>query len=341
MRDKIKYLLLMLGLVGFTNFAVEAKQVLNSDDSPYREASTLSRIDELENQAIYNSQDLGTPLELGIIKSQEAQSSILEDRIYEDKNELGNQIELGAGKEKKEPSVYLSGSVGFTNNKNILYSPINPIEDGNFSTSIGVIAIPKIGKDLRLLLGINQGSIRYSKFRALNLDFKSISAGLIWEANPLTTVSLIGFGTTLYSFPANKELFSDVGFIANIRHDVPLNQNMLFTVAAQSESHSTTSNSVPVNVFSHYSHSLSTTLKTLLLPNLSASLGYQIKFDDYSYQRRNDINNQMNLRLEYAISPQLQIGYLANYNFNSSSNRFSNYGAFSTGLEVSTLMPLF
>lgn len=345
MKSKIKYLMLLLGLMGFTNFAssypVEAKQILNSDEREYREASTLSRIDDLENQAIYNSQDLGTPLELGIIKSQEPQSTALEDKIYEDKNELGSQIELGAGKGKNEPSVYLSGSVGFTNNKNILYSPVNAVEDGNFSTSIGVIAVPKIGKDLRLLLGINQGSIRYSKFRALNLDYKSLSTGLIWEANPRTTASLLGFGTALYTFPSNKEIFTDLGFIANIRHDIPLNENMIITVTAQSESHNTTSNSAPVNLFSHYSHSINATLKALFLPKLNASLGYQIKFDDYSYQRRNDINDQVNLRLDYAISPQLEISCLASYNFNESSNRFSNYGAFSTGLEVSTLMPLF
>ncbi len=345
MKGKTRHLLLLLGFMGFascaSSYSVEAKQILNSADSKYRGVSTLSSIDNLENQAIHHSQALGAPLELGVTKSQEVRSNIFEDRIYEDKDELGRQIELGAGKEKKESSVYLSGSVGFTNSENILFSPINPIEDGTFGSSIGVIAVPKIGRDLRLLLGIHQGSVRYSKFRALNLDFKSLSTGLIWEANPQTTASLLGFGTALYSFPANKEIFSDLGFIANIRHGIPLSQDMIFTVVAQSESHNATSNSTPINLFSRYSHSISATLKALLLPKLNVNLGYQIKFDDYSYQRRNDINNQVSLRLEYPISPQLQISYLANYNFNGSSNQFSNYGAFSTGLELSTLVPLF
>jgi Putative beta-barrel porin 2 len=344
MKAKTKYLLSLLGLMGLVNFApgpVEAKQILNTDDSKSMEASALSTIYTPEDQAIYNSQELGAPIELSIVQSQDERSNILENGIYEDKDELGTQIELGSGQLQQEPSVYLSGSIGFTSNKNILYSPIKPIEEGMFSTSIGAIAIPKIGKNLRLLLGINQGSIRYSRFRALNLDFKGISTGLIWEANPHTRLSLIGFGTSLYSFPANKEFFSDLGVITNLRHDIPINQNMLLSITAQSELHETTSNNPPSNVLSHVSHSVSTSLRTLLSPKLSAELEYRIRFDDYSHQRRNDINNQVNLKFEYAISPQLQIGYLANYNFNGSSNRFSNYGAFSTGFEVSTLMPLF
>jgi hypothetical protein len=345
MKVKTKYLFLFLGLMGFANFAsdcsVEAKQILNTDDSKSMEASALSTMYNPEDQATNNSQELGSPIELGLIKSQDVGSNILENEIYEDKDELGSQIELGSGQLQQESSVYLSGSIGFTSNKNILYSPIKPIEEGVFSTSIGVNAIPKIGKNLRLLLGINQGSIRYSRFTALNLDFKGISTGLIWEANPRTTVSLIGFGTSLYSFPANKEFFSDLGIIMNIRHDIPINQDMLFTITAQSELHETTGNNPPSNALSHVSHSVSTSLRALLFPKLNAELEYRIRFDDYSHQRRNDINNQVSLKLEYAISPQMQIGYLANYNFNGSSNRFSNYGAFSTGFEVSTLMPLF
>ena len=345
MKAKTKYLLSLLGLMILANFAsgysVEAKQVLNTDDSKSMEASALSSIYNPEDQAISNSQELGDPIELGLIKSQDVGSNILGSGIYEDKDELGSQIELGSGQLQQEPSVYLSGSIGFTSNKNILYSPIKPIEESVFSTSIGAIAVPKIGKNLRLLLGINQGSIRYSRFRVLNLDFKGISTGLIWEANPRTTVSLIGFGTSLYSFPANKEFFSDLGIITNIRHDIPINQNTLLSLTAQSELHETTSNSPPSNALSHASHSFSTSLRALLFPKLNAELEYRIRFDDYSYQRRNDTNNQVNLKLQYSISPQLQIGYLANYNFNGSSNRFSNYGAFSTGFEVSTLMPLF
>jgi Putative beta-barrel porin 2 len=345
MKAKTKYLFLSLGLMGFANFAsgysVEARQILNTDDSKSMEASALSSIYNSEDQAIHNSQELGSPIELGLIKSQDEHSNILENGIYEDKDELGTQIELESGQLQQEPSVYLSGSIGFTSNKNILYSPIKPIEEGVFSTSIGAIAIPKIGKNVRLLLGINQGSIRYSRFRVLNLDFKGLSTGLIWEANPRTTLSAIGFGTSLYSFPANKEFFSDLGVITNIRHDIPINRDMLFTITAQSELHETTSNNPPSNSLSHLSHSVSTSLKALLFPKLNAELEYRIRFDDYSHQRRSDINNQVNLKLEYAISPQLQIGYLANYNFNSSSNRFSNYGAFFTGFELSTLMPLF
>ncbi len=333
-------LFLALGLMGFVNFAsghsVEAKQILNTDDHKYMEASTLSSI-----QNIYNTQELGAPIELGIVNSQDAPSNILESGIYENKDELGSQVELKSGEFQKEPSVFLSGSLGFTSNKNILYSPIKPIEEGVFSTSVGIVAIPKISKNVRLLLGINQGSMRYSRFRVLDLDFKSISTGLIWEANPHTTVSLLGFRTALYSFPANKEFFSDLGIITNIRHDIPISERMLFNITAQSELHETTGSNPSSNALSHVSHSMSTSLKALLFPKLNAELQYQIKFDDYSRQRRNDINNQVNLKLEYAISPQLQIDYLANYNFNGSSNRFSNYGAFSTGFEVSTLMPLF
>jgi Putative beta-barrel porin 2 len=342
MKVKTKYLLLLLGFIGCAHFAaaepIEAKQILNTDDSKSMEASALSTIYDSEDSAVSHSQELGAPIELDIVKSQDTNLNILENGIYEDKDELGNQIELGSGLQQ-EPSVYLSGSMGFTSNKNILYSPIRPIEEGVFSTSIGTIAIPKIGKNVRLLLGIHQGSARYSKFRALNLDFKSISAGLIWEANPRTTVSLTGFSTSLYSFPANKQFLSDLGFSTNIRHDIPINQNVLFTIAAQSELHETTANTS--NALSHLSHSISASLKALLFPKLNAELEYRLRFDDYSHQRRNDINNQVGLKLEYAISPQLQVGYLANYNFNSSSNRFSNYGAFSTGFELSTLMPLF
>jgi Putative beta-barrel porin 2 len=342
MKVKTKYLLLLLGFIGCAHFAsaepIEAKQILNTDDSKSMEASALSTIYDSEDSAVSHSQELGAPIELGIVKSQDTDLNILENEIYEDKDELGNQIELGSGLQQ-EPSVYLSGSMGFTSNKNILYSPIRPIEEEVFSTSIGAIAIPKIGKNVRLLLGIHQGSARYSKFRALNLDFKSLSAGLIWEANPRTTVSLTGFSTSLYSFPTNKQFLSDLGFSTNVRHDIPINQNVLFTIAAQSELHETTANTS--NALSHLSHSISASLKALLFPKLNAELEYRLRFDDYSHQRRNDINSQVGLKLEYAISPQLQVGYLANYNFNSSSNRFSNYGAFSTGFELSTLMPLF
>lgn len=341
MKVKTKYLLLLLGFIGCAHFAaaepIEAKQILNTDDSKSMEASALSTIYDSEDSAVYNSQELGAPIELGIV-NQDTNPDILENGIYEDKDELGNQIELGSGFQQ-EPSVYLSGSIGFMSNKNILYSPIKPIEEEVFSTSIGAIAIPKIGKKVRLLLGIHQGSARYSKFRALNLDFKSLSAGLIWEANPRTTVSLIGFSTSLYSFPANKQFLSDLGFSTSVRHDIPINQSVLFTIAAQSELHETTANTS--NALSHLSHSMSASLKALLFPKLNAELEYRLRFDDYSHQRRNDINNQVGLKLEYAISPQLQIGYSANYNFNSSSNLFSNYGAFSTGFELSTLMPLF
>jgi hypothetical protein len=333
----MKVLLLLLGFIGCAfAYPIEAKQILNTDSGKYMEASALSTIYDAE-EATYGSQTLGSSVELSTVKSQDANLNILENGAYEDKDELGNQIELGGL--QQEPSVYLSGSIGFTSNKNVLYAPIRPIEEGTFSTSIGAIAIPKIGKNLRLLLGFNQGSARYSKFRALNLDFKGISAGLIWEVNPRTTASLTGFSTSLYSFPANKEFLSDVGIITSIRHDIPIDQNVLFALAAQSELHETTANAS--NALSHLSHSMSASLKALLFPRLNAELEYRIRFDDYSHQRRNEINNQINLKFQYAISPQLQIGYLANYNFNSSSNRFSNYGAFSTGFELSTLMPLF
>jgi hypothetical protein len=333
-------LFLALGLMGFANFAsgclVEARQILNTDDNKYMEASALSTI-----QNIHNSQELGAPIELDIVNFQDVRSNTLESGIYENKDELGSQIELKSGEFQKEPSVFLSGSLGFTNNKNIFYSPIRPIEEEVFSTSVGIIAVPKISKNLRLLLGVNQGSMRYSRFRVLNLDFKGISTGLIWEANPRTTVSFLGFGTALYSFPANKEFFSDLGIITNIRHDIPISEHMLFNITAQSELHETTGSNPSSNALSRVSHSISTSLKALLFSTLNAELEYRIKFDDYSRQRRNDTNNQVNFKLEYAISPQLQIGYSANYSFNGSSNRFSNYGAFSTGLEVSTLMPLF
>jgi Putative beta-barrel porin 2 len=345
MKAKIKHFLLLLGCIGSAQIAssrsVEAKQLLSTDDHQHREASALSTIYDPADRGIYDSQSLGAPIELGIIGSQESHSNILENELYEDKDELGSQIELGNGQLQQEPSVYLSGSIGFTSNKNILSAPIKPIEEGVFNTSVGVVAIPKIGKNLRLLLGINQGSVRYSRFRALNLDYKGMLAGLIWETNPRTTLSLTGFGTALSSSPANKVFFSDIGLIANIRHDIPVNENMLFNIAAQSEFHETTGNNPPSNTLSHFSYGLSTSLKALLSPKLNAELEYRVRFDDYSHQRRNDINNQVNFKLGYAISPYLQIGYLANYNFNTSSNRFSNYGAFSTGLELSTLMPLF
>jgi Putative beta-barrel porin 2 len=344
MKGKISLNFCLTALIFSTAFpahSVVAKPILNNDDAKQMESSNLSTIENIEEKSSRNSQDLGVPIELGIIKSQKSYSKIFESETYDDKDELGNLIELETGEAKKEPSVYLSASMGFMSNKNVLFSPVKPIEEGVFSTSVGVNAIPKIGKNLRLLLGINQGSIRYSKFRALSLDFKNISAGLIWEAAPRTTISLIGFGTALYSFPANKEFFSDLGVIANVRHDIPINQDMQLSITAQSESHTTTSGSNFSTVSSHYSHSIGTNLKAVLLPNLNANLGYRIRFDDYFYQRRNDINNQVSLKLEYAISPQVLLGYIANYDFNRSSNRFSNYGAFSTGFELSTLMPLF
>lgn len=343
MKGKISLNFCLIALIFLTAFPVHsvvAKPILN-DDIKQMEASNLSTVENTEEKSSHNSQDLGAPIELSIVKSQNKHTSILEDGLYDDKDELGNLVELETGEAKKEPSVYLSASMGFMSNKNILFSPKNPIEEGIFSTSVGVNAIPKIGKDLRLFLGINQGSIRYSKFSVLSLDYKNISTGLIWEANPRTTLSLIGFGTALYNFPANKEFFSDLGVIANVQHDIPINQNMLLSVTAQSESHATTSGSNFSTSSSHYSHSIGTNLKAVLLPNLKADLGYRIRFDDYSYQRRNDINNQVSLKLEYAISPQMLLGYVANYDFNSSTNRFSNYGAFSSGFELSTLMPLF
>lgn len=344
MRGKISLKFCLLTLIFSTAFSVHsvfAKPILNDDNIKQMEASNLSAIENIEEKSSHNSQDLGAPIELSIVKSQKRYSGIFESEIYDDKDELGNLVELETGEFKKEPSVYLSASMGYMSNTNILFSPVKPIEEGIFNSSVGVNAIPKISKNLRLLLGINQGSIRYSKFSVLSLDFKNISAGLIWEANPRMTLSLIGFGTALYNFPANKEFFSDLGVIANVRHDIPINKNMLLSVTAQSESHATTSGSNFSTFSSHYSHSIGTNLKAVVLPNLNANLGYCIRFDDYSYQRRNDINNQVSLKLEYTISPQMIIGYIANYDFNNSSNRFSNYGAFSTGLELSTLLPLF
>jgi Putative beta-barrel porin 2 len=344
MKEKISLNFCLLALTLLTAspiHSVVAKPILNDNDIKKMEALNLSSIENTEEQSSRTSQDLGAPIELSIVKSQKRYSDIFESENYDDKDELGNLVELQTGESKKEPSVYLSASMGFMSNKNILFSPVKPIEEGVFSTSVGVNAIPKIGKNLRLLIGINQGSIRYSKFRALSLDFKNISTGLIWEANPRTTLSLISFGTALYSFPANKEFFSDLGVIANVRHDIPINQDMQLSITAQSESHATTSGSNFSTTSSHYSHSIGTNLKAVLLPNLNADLGYRIRFDDYSYQRRNDVNNQVNLKLEYAVSPQIILSYIANYDFNRSSNRFSNYGAFSTGFELSTLMPLF
>jgi hypothetical protein len=343
MKEKISLTFCLLGLILSAISPIQsvvAKPILN-DDIKQMEALSLSSIENAEEKSSRNSQDLGAPIELSIVKSQQKYSNIFENEIYDDKDELGNIVELQPGADKREPSVYLSASMGFMNNKNILFSPIKPIEESIFSSSIGVNAIPKIGKNLRLLIGINQGSIRYSKFRVLSLDFKNISTGMLWEANPRTTVSLIGFGTALYSFPTNKEFFSDLGMIANVRHDIPINKDMKLSIIAQSESHATTSGNNFSTFSSHYSHSIGTNLKAVLLPNLNADLGYRIRFDDYSYQRRNDINNQVCLKLEYPITPQMLLSYIANYDFNSSSSAFSNYGAFSSGFELSTLMPLF
>lgn len=213
-----------------------------------------------------------------------------------------------------KPVAHLLGQVGYFQSNNI-FSGVDPVDDGLFSTGLTLFVAPKLGNKTNLITAIDGKLIRYVEHSNANYNLLRLRAGLRHQ------LTLEMFGEIGWN---NQKLF-----IAKTG-DRFLNENALRLALQRQDK---ISNNLWLNSLYEFQlgfadpdsrsrviNSLSADLVYYVQPRLQLGLGYQFAASDFTQRDRNDNYHLILGSLTYATSYDSQINLQGGVSFGGSSD---------------------
>lgn len=209
---------------------------------------------------------------------------------------------------------HLFGQVGYFQSNNI-FSGVDPVDDGLFSSGLTLLVAPKLGAKTSLVTAIDGRVIRYSNHSNANYNQLRLRAGIRQQLSP-NMFGEIGWN--------NQQLFSSKS------GDRFLNENALRLVLQRQDKISNRLwlysfyefrlGSAEPDSRSRVINSLSTDLIYYVQPRLQLGLEYQLALSDFTHER-NDTYHLLLGSLTYETSRDSQISVQGGYSFGNSSDR--------------------
>lgn len=210
---------------------------------------------------------------------------------------------------------YVFGRVGYFQSNNI-FSGVDPVDDGLFSSGLTLSITPKLGAKTSLVTAIDGSVIRYTDRSDASYNQLKLRAGIRQQLSPNM------FGEVGWN---NQQLFSSKS------GDRFLNENALRLALQRQDKISDRLwlysfyefrlGSADPDNRSRVINSLSTDLIYYLQPRLQLGLEYQLALSDFTQSDRNDTYHLLLGSLTYETSRDSQISVQGGYSFGNSSDR--------------------
>lgn len=251
--------------------------------------------------------------------------------------ELGNLRlrELPAPPPPSQPTVYLQGRFGYFRSNN-LFSGVDPIDDGLFTTGLRLVAAPSLGPNTTLFAGVGGNLIRYGNESQYDYNELRFDAGVHQQINQRTYGEVGWINRQLFDKKQGDRFLNDHSlYLALGRRDSLAKRLNLDTYYQFRISFADPSNrSQAINY-------LGASLGYDISSSLQASLDYEFSIADFTQRDRLDQYHQLIGRLTYTMSPNSQLYVFGGRSFGDSSASEIDFDGFVFGAGVNLNFALF
>ncbi len=210
---------------------------------------------------------------------------------------------------------HLFGQVGYFQSNNI-FSGVDPVDDGLFSSGLTLSIVPKLGAKTSLVTAIDGRMIRYSNHFDANYNQLRLRTGIRQQLSPNMFGEIGWNNQQLFSSKSGDRFLNENALrLALQRQDKISNRLWLYSFyefrlgSAEPDSRSRVINS------------FSTDLIYYIQPRLQVGLEYQLALSDFTQNDRNDTYHLLLGSLTYETSRDSQISVQGGYSFGNSSDR--------------------
>ncbi|HEY9606476.1 MAG TPA: hypothetical protein V6C85_33010 [Allocoleopsis sp.] len=251
--------------------------------------------------------------------------------------ELGNLRlrELPAPPPPSQPTVYLQGRFGYFRSNN-LFSGVDPIDDGLFTTGLRLVAAPSLGPKTTLFAGVGGNLIRYGNESQYDYNELRFDAGVHQQIDRRTYGEVGWINRQLFDKKQGDRFLNDHSlYLALGRRDSLAKRLNLDTYYQFRLSFADPSNrSQAINY-------LGASLDYDISSSLQASLDYEFSIADFTQRDRLDQYHQLIGRITYTMSPNSQLYVFGGRSFGDSSASEIDFNGFVFGAGLNLNFALF
>ena len=213
-----------------------------------------------------------------------------------------------------KPVAHLLGQVGYFQSNNI-FSGVDPVDDGLFSTGLTLYAAPKLGKKTSLVTAIDGRLIRYVDHTNANYNLLRLRAGLRHQLTPEMYGEFGWNNLKLFGAKTGDRFLDENALrLAVQRQDKITNKLWLNSLYEFQLGFADPDNR------SRVINSLSTDLVYYVHPKLQLGVGYQFALSDFTRRDRTDNFHLIQGGLTYVTSSDSQINFQGGVSFGGSDD---------------------
>ena len=214
-----------------------------------------------------------------------------------------------------QPTAHLLGQVGYFQTNNV-FSGVDPVNDGLFSSGLTLWAAPVLGPKTNLITAIDGNLIRYVDQSEFNYNQFRLRAGIRQGLTSRMYGEVSWINQQLFRAGVGDRFLND----NSIRFALHRRDRLTNKLRLDSLYEFRLSNANP-DSRSRIINSLSVSLSYYIQRNLQVGLDYQFALSDFTQREREDQYHRLLGRLTYAASRDTQINVQGGLSFGGSSEQ--------------------